>query len=35
MKAVTVLYVVFLAGAFTGCASYVRAVVLRHREDRS
>ena len=32
MKALTVLYVLFLAGAFTGCASYVRLLVLRHRE---
>ena len=33
MKGLTVLYVLFLAGAFTGCASYLRALVLRHRED--
>ena len=33
MKAVTVLYVLFLAGAFTGCASYLRALWLRRRED--
>ena len=33
MKAVTVLYVLFLAGAFTGCAGYLRAAWLRHRED--
>ena len=31
MKAVTVLP--FLAGAFTGCAGYLRAGWLRHRED--
>ncbi len=30
----TVLYVLFLAGAFTGCAGYLRAAVLRHREDQ-
>ena len=35
MRALSVLYVVFLAGAFTGCASYLRLVVLRHREERS
>ena len=28
----TVFYVLFLAGAFTGCAGYLRALVLRHRE---
>ena len=33
MKADTVLYVLFIAGAFTGCAGYLRAVWLRHRED--
>ena len=33
MKAVTVLYVVFLAGAFTGCAGSLRAAWLRHRGD--
>ena len=32
MKALTVLYVLFLAGAFTGCASFARAAWLRHRE---
>ena len=32
MKAVTVLYVLFLAGAFAGSASYARAAWLRHRE---
>ena len=30
---VTVLYVLFLAGAFTGCAGYARAAWLRHRDD--
>ena len=29
----TVLYVMFLAGAFTGCAAHLRALVLRHREE--
>ena len=29
----TVLYVLFLAGASTGCAAHVRALVLRHREE--
>ncbi len=33
MKALTVLYVLFLAGAFTGCAGYLRAAWLRHREE--
>ena len=33
MKALTVLYVLFIAGAFTGCASWLRAVWLRHREE--
>ena len=33
MKAVTVLYVLFVAGAFTGCAGYLRALWLRHHED--
>lgn len=33
MKALTVLYVLFLAGAFTGFASWARAVWLRHREE--
>ncbi len=28
----TVLYVMFLAGAFTGCGGYLRLLVLRHRE---
>ena len=32
MKALTVLYVLFIAGAFTGCASYLRAAWLRHKE---
>ena len=27
------LYVLFLAGAFTGCAGYLRAAWMRHRED--
>jgi hypothetical protein len=34
MEAVTVLYVLFLAGAFTGCAAWVRAALIRHRDDR-
>ncbi len=33
MKALTVLYVMLLAGAFTGCAGYLRALWLRHREE--
>ena len=33
MRAATVVYVLFLAGAFTGCAGYARAAWLRHRED--
>ena len=33
MRAATVLYVLFLAGAFTGCAGYLRVRWLRHRED--
>ena len=33
MTELTVLYVALLGGAFTGCASYVRALLLRHRED--
>ena len=33
MTWLTVLYVLFVAGAFTGCAGYVRAALLRHRED--
>jgi len=32
MEALTVLYVMLLAGAFTGCASWARAAWLRHRE---
>ena len=32
MKALTVLYVMFLAGAFTGGAAWLRAAWLRHRE---
>ena len=34
MKATTVLYVLFLAGAFTGCVGWFRVLWLRHREDR-
>ncbi len=33
MRALTVLYVLFLAGAFTGCAAWLRVAVLRHRDD--
>ena len=33
MKAATVLYVLFLAGAFSGCAATLRAAWLRHREE--
>ncbi len=33
MRALTVLYVLFVAGAFTGCATWLRVVRLRHRED--
>ena len=33
MTALTVLYVLFLAGAFTGCAAWARAAWLRHREE--
>jgi len=33
VKAATVLYVLFLAGAFIGCVGYLRAMWLRHRED--
>jgi hypothetical protein len=33
MRALTVLYALFLAGAFTGCVSWARAVWLRHREQ--
>ncbi|MCW2616614.1 MAG: hypothetical protein JWN08_3608 [Frankiales bacterium] len=33
MKAATVLYVMFVAGAFTGCAAHLRALWLRHGED--
>ena len=29
----TVLYVMFLAGVFTGCAEHLRVLVLRHREQ--
>ena len=34
MRALTVLYVLFVAGAFTGCAAHLRALVLRHREEQ-
>jgi hypothetical protein len=33
MRVLTVLYVLFLAGAFTGCAAWLRAAVLRHRDE--
>jgi hypothetical protein len=33
VKALPVLYVLFLAGAFTGCVSWARALWLRHREE--
>ena len=33
MKSATVLYVLFVAGALTGCAGYLRALWLRHREE--
>ena len=33
MDALTVVYVLFVAGAFTGCAAYARLLVARHRED--
>ena len=29
----TVLYVMFLAGAFTGCAAHLRVLWMRHREE--
>ncbi len=34
MSWLTVLYVTVLGGASTGCGAYVRALVLRHREER-
>ena len=34
MKATTVLYVMFLAGAFTGAGAYLRVLVMRRREPR-
>jgi hypothetical protein len=33
VKALTVLYVLFLAGSFTGCASWARLAWLRHKEQ--
>ena len=30
----TVLYVLFLAGAFRGCPAFLRAVRLRHQEEQ-
>lgn len=33
MRGLTVLYVLFLAGAFTGGAAWARVLLLRHRED--
>jgi hypothetical protein len=33
VRLLTVGYVLFVAGAFTGCAAWVRAAVLRHRDD--
>lgn len=33
MKVLTVLYVLFVAGSFTGCATLLRLGWLRHRED--
>jgi hypothetical protein len=34
VEALTVLYVLFLAGAATGCGAFARLVLLGHREDR-
>jgi len=34
VKATTVLYVMFLGGAFTGCGAYLRVLFLRHKEPR-
>ena len=34
MKAVTVLYVLLLAGAFVGCGANLRAMWMRHHEPR-
>jgi hypothetical protein len=33
VKALTVLYVVFLAGSFTGCAAWARIAWMRHRDQ--
>lgn len=33
MKALTVLYVLFLAGAFTGCVTWARLAWLRRRDS--
>ncbi len=32
-RVATVLYVLFLAGAFTGCAAHLRVAGLRHRDE--
>ncbi len=33
MSALTVLYVMFVAGAFSGCGVLLRLARLRHREE--
>ena len=35
MRALTVLYVLFLAGGLTGCAAHLRVLKMRHEEDGS